>query len=84
MWEATLLALSACCESDLTIFRFTVCSSKANWILTLSTGYSMGLVMVQVIIVNYLRSDSLWADIICGATALFVLAEGADSSSPAL
>ena len=77
MWEATVMALAACCESDLTIFRFTVCSSKASWLLTLSTGYSALLLMVQMIIVNYIRSDSWWAHIICGALLLLILSRTA-------
>lgn len=61
MWQAVMLSLAACVESDITIYRFTVHASRSAWSLSCNTGYSCVLLTAQVLIVVYVRSDPVWA-----------------------
>ena len=75
MWEATVIAIATCSESDLTIFRFAVHSSKIGWSLVVNTGYMVFLLAAQVIVVIIMKTDTVMAYIVVSFTIMLMVAK---------
>jgi len=75
MWEATVMALAVCSESDLTIYRFAVHTSRIAWSLMVNTGYSTMLLIAQVLVVTFMKTDPVVAYVILIIVMMIFLAK---------
>ena len=75
MWEATVIAIATCSESDLTIFRFAVHSSKIGWSLVVNTGYMVFLLAAQVSVVIIMKTDTVMAYIVVSFSIVWMVAK---------
>ena len=77
MWEATVMSIAVCSESDLTIYRFALHTSRIGWSMVVNTGYSCLLLLAQVSVVIFMKTDTMMAYIALIVVIVLVVAKHA-------